>query len=47
VGIARGIDAINLKVVSTIFISWVITLPAGAILSIMFFFMFKGMFAAA
>ena len=44
VGIARGIDAINLKVVSTIFVSWVVTLPAGAILSIMFFFMFKGMF---
>jgi len=44
VGIARGIDAINLKVVSTIFISWVVTLPAGALLSIMFFFMFKGMF---
>jgi PiT family inorganic phosphate transporter len=47
VGIARGIDAINLKVVSTIFISWVITLPAGALLSIMFFFMFKGMFFVA
>jgi PiT family inorganic phosphate transporter len=47
VGIARGIDAINLKVVSTIFISWVITLPAGALLSIMFFFMFKGMFSVA
>jgi len=47
VGIARGIDAINLKVVSTIFISWIITLPAGAILSIMFFFMFKGMFYIA
>jgi len=24
--------------------SWVITLPAGALLAIMFFFMFKGMF---
>ncbi len=45
VGLARGIDALNLRVVSTIFISWVITLPAGAILSIMFFFMFKGMFS--
>lgn len=44
VGIARGIDAINLRVVTTIFVSWVVTLPAGAILSIMFFFMFKGMF---
>jgi len=45
VGLARGIDALNLRVVSTIFISWVITLPAGAILSIMFFFMFKGLFS--
>lgn len=45
VGLARGIDALNLRVVSTIFVSWVITLPAGAILSIMFFFMFKGLFS--
>lgn len=45
VGLARGIDALNLRVVSAIFISWVITLPAGAILSIMFFFMFKGLFS--
>ena len=44
VGIARGMDAINLKVVVTIFISWIVTLPAGAILSIMFFFMFKQIF---
>jgi len=32
-------------VVGTIFVSWVITLPAGAFLAIMFFFMFKGMFS--
>ena len=44
VGFARGISAINLRVVGTIFASWVVTLPAGALLSIIFFFMFKGMF---
>jgi PiT family inorganic phosphate transporter len=44
VGMARGIAALNLNVVRTIFLSWIITLPAGAILSILFFFMLKGMF---
>lgn len=44
VGMARGISAINLRVVGGIFLSWVVTLPAGAILAIMFFFMFKGIF---
>jgi len=44
VGIARGMAALNLRVVGTIFISWIVTLPAGALLAIMFFFMFKGMF---
>ncbi len=44
VGFARGIAAIDLRVVGNIFMSWVVTLPAGAALSILFFFMFKGMF---
>lgn len=44
VGFARGIAAINLKVVRTIFISWVITLPAGAVLAIIFFHILKGVF---
>lgn len=44
VGLARGIAAIDLRVVGKIFMSWVITLPAGAILSIMFFYMLKGIF---
>ena len=43
VGLARGIAAIDLRVVGNIFMSWVITLPAGAILSILFFYMIKGM----
>ncbi|MBR9827731.1 MAG: inorganic phosphate transporter [Oceanospirillales bacterium] len=45
VGLARGLAALNLKVVGTIFVSWIVTLPAGAILSILFFFMFKGIFS--
>jgi PiT family inorganic phosphate transporter len=45
VGLARGMAALNLRVVGTIFVSWIVTLPAGAILSIMFFFMLKGMFS--
>ena len=45
VGLARGIGALNLRVVSTIFMSWLITLPAGAGLAVLFFFFFKGVFA--
>ena len=41
VGMARGIDAIDLRVVSRIMVSWVITIPAGAFLAIVFFFIFK------
>ncbi len=44
VGLARGIGALNLSVVGTIFMSWIITLPAGAFLSIFFFYFFKGIF---
>jgi inorganic phosphate transporter, PiT family len=38
VGLARGITAINMQVVSRIFMSWAVTLPAGAFLSVVFFF---------
>lgn len=41
VGMARGIDAIDLRVVMRIFVSWVVTIPAGAGLAIIFFFIFK------
>ncbi len=44
VGLARGIGALNLGVVGTIFMSWIITLPAGALLSLFFFYFFKGIF---
>ena len=44
VGLARGIAALNLRVIATIFVSWLITLPAGAGLAIVFFFIFKATF---
>ena len=41
VGLARGIEAIDLRVGARILISWVVTIPAGAFLAIVFFFIFK------
>jgi PiT family inorganic phosphate transporter len=41
VGMARGIAALNLGVIRNIFISWVVTLPIGALLSIIFFYIIK------
>lgn len=44
VGLARGIAALNMNVVRTIFLSWIVTLPAGAILSITFFYILMILF---
>jgi PiT family inorganic phosphate transporter len=44
VGLARGIGALDLRVIGNIVISWIVTLPAGAILAALFFFLFKGIF---
>ncbi|MES9964037.1 MAG: inorganic phosphate transporter [Candidatus Sedimenticola sp. 20ELBAFRAG] len=44
VGLARGVGAIDLRVVGNIIISWLITLPAGGILAAAFFFLFVGIF---
>jgi len=41
VGLARGIEAIDLRIVGRIMISWVVTIPAGAFLAIVFFFIFR------
>ena len=43
VGMARGISAIDLRVVSRIFLSWAITIPAGAVLSIIFFYILRAL----
>ncbi len=45
VGLARGIGAIDLRVVGRIIVSWVLTLPIAAGLSVFFFFFFKGLLA--
>ncbi|CAG0909561.1 unnamed protein product [Cyprideis torosa] len=44
VGLARGIGALDLRVVGNIILSWLITLPAGAIMAMFFFFTLKGIF---
>jgi PiT family inorganic phosphate transporter len=41
VGLARGISAINLNVVAKVFVSWVVTVPAGAALTIVIFFILR------
>jgi PiT family inorganic phosphate transporter len=41
VGLARGISALNLRMIGSIFMSWIITLPAGAILAIFIFYIIK------
>lgn len=44
VGLARGIGALDLRVILNIIISWLVTLPAGAIMAMLFFFTLKGIF---
>ena len=44
VGLVRGIAALNLRVIGTIFVSWLITLPAGAGLAIVFFYGLRAFF---
>jgi len=43
VGLARGIGALDLAVVGRILVSWLLTLPISAVLSIFFFYFFKGL----
>jgi PiT family inorganic phosphate transporter len=38
VGLARGVGALNVRVIFNIFMSWVVTLPAGAVLAIVYFY---------
>jgi PiT family inorganic phosphate transporter len=44
VGLARGVGAIDLRVIGGIIVSWLVTLPIGAALAAVFFFTLKGMF---
>lgn len=45
VGLARGIGALDLRVVFNIIVSWLVTLPAGALMAMLFFFTLKGIFS--
>jgi phosphate/sulfate permease len=44
VGLARGMRALNLNMLSEIVLSWVITIPASAIMSILTFYTLKAIF---
>ena len=46
VGLARGVGAIDLRVIGGIVVSWVVTLPVGGVLAALIFFMLRGMFIA-
>ncbi|MEC6833087.1 inorganic phosphate transporter [Photobacterium toruni] len=45
VGFARGIAALNLGVVRNIVASWIVTLPAGALLAVIFFYIIQALFS--
>ncbi len=44
VGFARGLSTLNLKTMRDIFAGWAITIPAGAFLSMLFYFILKLIF---
>jgi len=46
VGLARGIGSLDLRVIGNIALSWVITLPAGAFLAAVIFFLLKWLFSS-
>ena len=44
VGMARGLAALDLRVIGKIMVAWVVTLPIGGLLAAFFFFTLKGIF---
>jgi len=44
VGLARGIGALNMTVIRNIFMSWIITIPAGAIFAVIYYNIFSYIF---
>ena len=44
VGLARGITAINRKIVGSIFVSWIVTIPIAALLTILLYLLGKWLF---
>jgi PiT family inorganic phosphate transporter len=47
VGMTSGLAAVDLRVVRDIVASWLITLPVGAVMAIVFFFTLKGIFGSS
>ncbi len=45
VGLARGLSSLNLSTIRDILISWVITIPAGASITIVFYYIIKFIFS--
>lgn len=43
VGFARGVASLDMRVIGKIILSWVVTIPVGAGLSALFFFVLKGL----
>jgi len=44
VGLARGIDALNLNIIRNIFMSWIVTIPVAAVLATLFFIVLRRVF---
>ena len=44
VGLARGMEALNLVTIRDIIISWIITVPAGACIAVVFFYVIQAIF---
>jgi PiT family inorganic phosphate transporter len=44
VGLSRGIGALDLRVIGGIILSWFVTVPVGAVLAMLFFYLFRGIF---
>ncbi|MCK4934542.1 MAG: inorganic phosphate transporter [Simkaniaceae bacterium] len=44
VGLARGLAALNLRMIRDIALSWVVTIPSSAIVSVIFFYLIKAIF---
>jgi PiT family inorganic phosphate transporter len=44
VGLARGVEALHLPTIGAIITSWVVTLPAGAGLAVVFFYVLSAVF---
>ena len=45
VGLARGISALNIRVLRDIVLSWIITIPSSAIVCILIFYLIRAIFS--